>query len=403
MSKPIQTPLLLLSLKNRRVIELYFSIIFLSLLLPLCSHAQHTYGSFYSGDAFVTFVLAENKSESAPIIMIPGANLSTYLYVTTPDGRKGWADLFADRGYDVYMVNDPRYDFATGGFVAPFTVPADGKAATPGSEQGWQRDIWMRWGFGPAEGDPYPDALFPTDSFDNFAENYPYLGESDQSYADAIMSVIDSVEGKVWLMAHSAGASRAVSVSKENAERVNGLILIEPAGPPDADDFPDLNGLHMFGVYGDYIISRNQTNRKLATEEAAELFKNAGGIADVVSLPEDSLVNGNSHILMQDRNSHEVFDIIELWLRQFSTGTVSSRSNQDIEILTYPNPAKDIVWVDGHDLETNDYMIYSSSGSLMKASKINGNQIDISDIPRGVFFLHIKSGDRPIIKKILKN
>jgi hypothetical protein len=49
-------------------------------------------------------------------------------------------------------------------------------------------------------------------------------------------------------------------------------------------------------VYGDYIASRNQTNRKLATEAAAMLFQDAGGISAVVSLPEDSLVFGNSHI-----------------------------------------------------------------------------------------------------------
>jgi pimeloyl-ACP methyl ester carboxylesterase len=144
--------------------------------------------------------------------------------------------------------------------------------------------------------------------------NYPYIGTSNESYSDAIQAVIDTTESKVWLIAHSAGASRAVTAARQKKQQVNGLILIEPAGPPDADDFPDLDGLHMFGVYGDYIASRNQTNRKLATEAAAVLFQNAGGVADVVSLPEDSLVFGNSHILMQDLNSEFVFNIIEHWL-----------------------------------------------------------------------------------------
>jgi len=92
-----------------------------------------------------------------------------------------------------------------------------------------------------------------------------------------------------------------VKAATQKKALINGLILIEPAGPPDSTNFPDLNGMHMFGVYGDYISSRNQTNRKLSTESAASLFNNAGGIADVVSLPEDSSVFGNSHILMQDK------------------------------------------------------------------------------------------------------
>lgn len=289
--------------------------------------AQHTYGSFYTDDAYVNYILAENKKEDATIVMVPGANLSTYIYITTPDGRKGWAELFADKGYDVYMVNDPRYDFATGGFIEPFIVPDNGKEATPGSMQGGQNDIWRRWGFGTSQGNPYPDALFPTEYFDTFAENYPYLGNSDQNYYDAIKAVIDSTNGKVWLLAHSAGASRVVTAAKDMTQMVNGLILIEPAGPPDADDFPDLNGLNMLGVYGDYITSRNQTNRKLATEQAAEFFSNSGGVANVISLPEDSLVYGNSHLLMQDMNSKEIFEIVETWLQQFSS-TTSIESNE---------------------------------------------------------------------------
>ncbi len=281
--------------------------------------AQHTYGSFYINDSFVNYVWAENKTESAAIVMVPGLNLSTYTYVTTPDGRKGWAELFADKGYDVYMVNDPKFDFATGGFISPYTVPANGKPATPGSKQGWQSDIWKRWGFGTSQGNPYPNALFPTNYFNVFAQNYPYIGKSSKSHAEALKAVIDLIGGKVWLLAHSAGAQPTVAAARQAKAQVNGLILIEPAGPPAAGDFPDLSGLHMFGVYGDYVVSRNQVSRKQATENAALLFQSAGGVADVVSLPDDYLVYGNSHLLMQDLNSHDVFDIIEHWLRQFSS------------------------------------------------------------------------------------
>ena len=348
----------------------------------------------------MNYALPENKTEKAAIVMIPGANLSSYIYITTPDGRKGWADLFADHGYDVYMVNDPRYDFATGGIVDPYMVPADGKEPTPGSEQGWQRDIWRRWGFGESQGNPYPDALFPTDDFDNFAENYPYLGDSDQSFADAIQSVIDSTKTSVWLLAHSAGASRAVSVARERPHLVRGLILIEPAGPPDADDFPDLNGLHMFGVYGDYIVSRNQTNRKLATETAAELFSNAGGVADVVSLPEDSLVNGNSHMLMQDRNSLDVFNIIELWLRQFSDPTVQTDGVEERVITLYPNPVNNALRVEG--LLEGSYKIYSVDGNVLKVGTLENGRIEVADVADGMMMLQIDLEDRRVMRKFVK-
>jgi hypothetical protein len=303
------------------------------------------------------------------------------------------------------MVNDPKFDFATGGILAPFSVPSNGKPATQGSVQAWQSDIWRRWGFGSSQGNPYTDAQFPTDSFADFALNYPYLGTSTFRYENAISAVIDSIKGKVWLLSHSAGTQSAVLAAHQKKTQVNGLILIEPAGPPDSTDFPDFNGFHMFGVYGDYIASRNQTNRKLATEAAAVLFQNAGGVADVVSLPEDSLVFGNSHILMQDLNSEYVFNIIEHWLRQFSTNTVGIKSKFDNNIIInlYPNPTGNEIWIENNSMDVIEYCIYSMDGRLLQSSTVLNQKIDLSDAPNGLLFIKLKQKEHVIIKKIIKN
>jgi pimeloyl-ACP methyl ester carboxylesterase len=376
----------------------------ISMLFVLQSMAQHTYGSYYTNDALVNFIKSGNKTNSASIVMVPGLNLTSYIFFTTPDDRKGWAELFADKGYDVYMVNDPKFDFATGGILAPFSVPSNGKPATQGSVQAWQSDIWRRWGFGSSQGNPYTDAQFPTDSFADFALNYPYLGTSTFRYENAISAVIDSIKGKVWLLSHSAGTQSAVLAAHQKKTQVNGLILIEPAGPPDSTDFPDFNGFHMFGVYGDYISSRNQTSRKLAVETVSKLFQNAGGIADVVSLPEDSLVKGNSHLLMQDKNSYYVFDIIDHWLQQFGNNTVGIESEfNDFSIKLYPNPSGNEIWIDNNSINGIEYCIYSMDGRLLQQAKVLNQKIDLSDAPNGLLFIKFKYKEQVIIKKIIKN
>ncbi len=385
------------------MLRIHFAII--CMLLAGKGLAQHTYGSFYTKDAYVNYVLSGNKTETATIVMVPGLNLSSFIYATTPDGRKGWADLFADKGYDVYMVNDPKFDFATGGFVAPYTIPANGKAATPGSEQAWQSDIWRRWGFGTSQGVPYTNALFPTDSFAVFARNYPFLGSSNDRYEDAIQATMDSIGGRVWLMAHSAGAQPTVLAALQKKSQLHGLILIEPAGPPDSTNFPALSGLHMFGVYGDYISSRNQTNRKLATEAAAVLFQKAGGIADVVSLPEDSMVFGNSHILMQDRNSADVFQIIEHWLQQFSSNTLGIQTHwpDELHIKTYPNPAGNEIWIKCNVQNDLEYSIYTVDGRLLEKAQVLNGRIDLSEAPNGILYLQFKYNGQVVMKKLIKN
>lgn len=376
----------------------------ISMLFVLQSMAQHTYGSYYTNDALVNFIKSGNKTNSASIVMVPGLNLTSYIFFTTPDDRKGWAELFADKGYDVYMVNDPKFDFATGGILAPFSVPSNGKPATQGSVQAWQSDIWRRWGFGSSQGNPYTDAQFPTDSFADFALNYPYVGTSTFRYENAISAVIDSIKGKVWLLSHSAGTQSAVLAAHQKKTQVNGLILIEPAGPPDSTDFPDFNGFHMFGVYGDYISSRNQTSRKLAVEAVSNLFQNAGGIADVVSLPEDSLVKGNSHLLMQDKNSYYVFDIIDHWLQQFGNNTVGIESEfNNFSIKLYPNPSGNEIWIDNNSINGIEYCIYSMDGRLLQRAKVLNQKIDLSDAPNGLLFIKFKYKEQVIIKKIIKN
>jgi pimeloyl-ACP methyl ester carboxylesterase len=353
----------------------------LILLLKININAQHTYGSKYYGDAFVNYILAKNKTESATIVMIPGHNITSYIYSTTPDNRKGWAEMFADKGYNVYMVNDPKFDFATGGFVSPYSIPSGGKAATIGAVQAWQSDIWSRWGFGTSQGNPYTNAKFPTDSFAAFARNYPYLGTSSQRFEDAIEAVIDSIGGKVWILSHSAGTQPAVKAATTKKAKTNGIIVIEPAGPPDSTNFPALNGLHMFGVYGDYITSRNQTSRKAATEAAAVLFQNGGGVADVVSMPDDSSVFGNSHIMMQDNNNKYIFDVIELWLSQFKPQVppvLGNIPNQNGIVNTNFNLAlKPFAIITNGDSILN----YSLSGSLPAGLSFNSSTGLISGIP----------------------
>jgi hypothetical protein len=185
---------------------------------------------------------------------------------------------------------------------------------------------------------------------------------------------------------------------------MNGFILIEPAGPPDSTDFPDFNGLHMFGVYGDYISSRNQTSRKLAVETVSALFQKNGGISDVVSLPDDSLVKGNSHLLMQDRNSHYVFKIVENWLRQFSTSTMgTANSFPNTQVKVYPNPAGNNIRIDGIPNEAVEYGIYSMDGRLLKAAKTFNSTIDLSDLPDGLLIVTFKYKEQVFVNKIVKN
>lgn len=292
-------------------------VVALILALTPCADAwaADEFGSFYINEALVHYIRPENGRQGVSVIMVPGHNLSSSICLSTPDGRPGWAQEFADDGYDVYVINDPDYDFSRGFSVAPFTsVPTLGAPhADPGATLAWQQDIWRRWGFGTSAGNAYPDTRFPTASFSVFASHYPYVSSTGRSYPNAVTALLDMV-GPSLLLAHSAGGPTAVSAAKVRSHLVPALILIEPTSPPVAADFPTLAGISLIGVYGDYIDSRNQGNRKLATEAAAVLFSQNGGHGEVISLPEELGIFGNTHLLMQDNNSAFIADLVLDWL-----------------------------------------------------------------------------------------
>lgn len=294
----------------------------ISLLLTECfllffifsMQAQETYGSMYVENSLVHYILPE-QGRLYPVIMVPGLNLSSYIFVETPDGRKGWAQIFAENDYKVYVINDPDFDFVKGGFsVDNFYVPSEGAPPyDPNSSLPWQQDIWRRWGFGSSQGNPYADARFPANFFSVFKENYPYVSSTGRSYSDSIVELLD-MAGPAILLAHSAGGPQAVSAALRRPNLVKGFIMVEPTGPPDANDFPELAGMSMIGVYADYVDSRNQGSRKTATEQAAALFTQHGGTGEVISLPEDLAVFGNSHLIMQDNNSEFIAGLILNWM-----------------------------------------------------------------------------------------
>ena len=48
-----------------------------------------------------------NEGEKPPLVLVHGAGHNGACYLQTPDGRPGWAQYFAQAGYDVYVPDWP--------------------------------------------------------------------------------------------------------------------------------------------------------------------------------------------------------------------------------------------------------------------------------------------------------
>ena len=117
-----------------------------------------------SGHAKVTFVIPERISHPR-IVLVPGFGLSSSIYLATPDGREGWAQYFARRGYPVYVVDVPERS------SAGFSVDAINGCIAAAPQYGCSRESrlgrtsleqpWREWEFGPQFGRIHIGSRFP--------------------------------------------------------------------------------------------------------------------------------------------------------------------------------------------------------------------------------------------------
>src|SRR5438045_95901 len=85
-----------------------------------------------------------------PIVLVPGGTLVGVHFLTTPDGREGWADFFLRRGFPVYIVDLPGRGRA--GFDVDLFNNVRAGAAPPSSQRQigvWDSSAWLEWNSGP--------------------------------------------------------------------------------------------------------------------------------------------------------------------------------------------------------------------------------------------------------------
>lgn len=311
----------------------------------------------------------EKRRDKSPIVMIPGMGLTSYLYLGTPDGREGWALIFAKAGHPVYVFDEP------GNAISGFEVGKITASETPPRIMLWSNEItWRRWGIGPDPGIPAENTRFPYKHIDQlhasmtpvmsgggrgggrggagrggaaagrggaggFRRGGRFRGQPVQERAEAgsaeekqsdsgtpsdtasgrrgtnpkVNALVELLEkiGPATILVHSAAGPTGYAAARERGDLVNGLITVEVTGTPtDADDIKQhFADKQLIAVYGDNFDLRPMQGRYEASAQMVKQIQAAGGKATMIWLPEQN-IDGNSHLLMQDTNNDDIAAMI---------------------------------------------------------------------------------------------
>lgn len=270
-------------------------------------------GTYLMGAMYAQYMVPANPRGQAPLLMWHGGGLTGVTWETTPDGREGWQHFFLRRGWPVY-VSDAVERGRAGWTMIPDQT--GGQPVLLTVDNPFER---FRIGAGPGSfqrGEVLPGNQFPADreSYMNFMRQVvPRFTTTDALTLDAYLAMLDRV-GPSVVMAHSQAGLFGWRAAQERPDKVRALVLIEPAAVGDAAKVAALKDIPVLMVYGDYIAqdSRWPTIRANGVR-FAEAVRAAGGSVDVVDLP-DRGIRGNSHMIMMDRNSDQVAQLVQDWL-----------------------------------------------------------------------------------------
>ncbi|SFL61692.1 alpha/beta hydrolase [Methylobacterium pseudosasicola] len=185
------------------------------------------------GQMFVENRAPERVTQPYPVVMVHGTAQTGTNFLGTPDGRSGWADRFAAKGFAVYVVDQVGRgrsggDAETYGPYARLPME-DLETVFTGQERSAlypQAKLHTQWPGGPG--------LRGNAAFDQFYRSQvPYIAsalKSEELVDPALISLLEKI-GPAIVLTHSQAGVFGWAVSDQRPDLVKAHVAVEPNGP----------------------------------------------------------------------------------------------------------------------------------------------------------------------------
>jgi len=231
-----------------------------------------------------------------------------------------------------------------------------------------------------------------TGAYETFTE--PYCGL--WTYIDSTLTDLTSIPHTA-ILSMVLGAGNIVSYPPDEAWFIRNLIngnILSQAGLAEMlqlSPFDNNYGLGMMAVqFG----------------QDTMVYGHGGSIGNLTEMFHCPKLNLTVVVMINSENG-DLMPFFGLFLSAYSSILgIEENSNSLYSFSLFPNPSNEKVYVRLDDYSVNDRIeIFSASGLLMKTVPVTGKgfSIDISDLPRGIYFVKNISVKRyPVLKLIRK-
>jgi len=188
-------------------------------------HAKLARGTVCNGmQLYVEHWVPAEVRHPYPIVLIHGGYGQGTDWISTPDGRRGWATLFLEQGFKVYVVDRPGqgrcpyHPYVHGAFDRE--APTFERAAAAVKSSQW-----------PGSGDPDDPAL--AQYVAALGQPMPNNALTQPVWRTRGALLLDDI-GPSILITHGDGAAFAWQVAQERSKSLKGIVAVQPPAQPSS-------------------------------------------------------------------------------------------------------------------------------------------------------------------------
>lgn len=187
------------------------------------------------GGMYVEKFVPQEQTKTTPVVMFHGAGQTGANYIGTPDGRRGWVHDFLRAGYSVYVADQPERGRSghslLGGHLVNYDVAhIENYFTAPAKNRLWpQAQLHTQWPGSGQMGDPVFDQFY--------SSQVDFL--SDRSISELLnqqagAQLLDRI-GPAILLTHSQSGPMGWLIADARPSQVKAILALEPNGPPFYD------------------------------------------------------------------------------------------------------------------------------------------------------------------------
>lgn len=269
-------------------------------------------GDFESGQMYVQYYKLMQPKYKTPVLLWHGGGVTGACWETTPDKREGWLQLFLRKGYDVY--NSDAVERGRSGF-SRYPEIYQSEPVFRSKQEAWLNfRIGKLYDTQPNKRVTLENTQFPYEFFDTFMkQNVPRWLSNNKEIMQAYEEYLLQVENCI-LVVHSQAGEFAGHLIQKYPNKIKAAVMLEVSSAPN--DIIDGVNVPMLYIWGDNIEPKSLWEKyRFNVQQFYFKQKQAGQNVEWIDLPELG-ISGNSHFLMMDKNSIDIFKIVNDWLEK---------------------------------------------------------------------------------------